>query len=249
MKIGPILAYGLQRFFLPQECVLCGAVVCNPDFSPLCPDCLSGLERLKESLCTVCGIPLPGNILASQALCSGCRKNPPPFFSARAYGPYRGNLRRVLRQFKFHNCQRLAVPLSGLLTSCLADADWDLDPGWIIPVPLHWMRRRSRGFDQTRLLARSLARRLRLPLFRGLRRSRQTLPQSGLSARRRRQNLRNAFSLKNGDLLADADVLLVDDVMTTGSTVREISTLLKAQSSVGRIGILTIARVPGVRFL
>lgn len=233
-----------QALFFPQGCVICHEWVLNADFSPLCRSCFSSFERLDPRVCYCCGIPIPGNVLDDVGSCSQCRLDPPPFDFARAYGPYEGRLRRTIRKFKFEGFQRLAYPLGELLETCYRQTNANFTFDCILPVPLHRRRKRERGFDQTLLLSRALARRLGVPVFRGLRRVKYTIPQFGLEIQERRRNIRGAFALKSRDLPAGRNVLVVDDVMTTGTTVGEICTLLRSESNVKTIGVFAVARAP-----
>ncbi len=175
---------------------------------------------------------------------SSCRFQPPPFDFARAHGPYQGSLRTLIRSFKFDGFRRLVSPLAQLLEKCYLGSGLNLQPGWIVPVPLHRKRKLERGFDQTLLLSRALGHRIGIRVFKGLRRLRHTAPQLGLDIRSRKSNLRGAFGLKRAEHLAGQDVLLIDDVFTTGTTVGEIGALLKSESRVRRVLVLTLARVP-----
>jgi ComF family protein len=228
-------------FFCPQACVVCDGWVANPDLSPLCASCHGELEAMQQPFCHVCGIPLPGNLLESAALCSYCREGIHGFNHARAWGPYAGNLRRVIQAFKYDGCRRLAAPLGTLLLQCYQTHFSRID--WIIPVPSHPKRRAQRGYDQTLILGKSLAKDTGVLLFRHLSRKRNTAPQYGLDLDQRRRNVRGAFALRQAARLAGKKVLVVDDVMTTGATVQEICSLLQGNSKVKSIDVLTIARV------
>ncbi len=233
-----------QALFFPQACVLCQKWVLNSDWSPLCQGCFLRLEPLGRRICYSCGIPLPGDVLGIHGTCSQCRSQGNPFDFARAYGNYRGELRSLIIQFKFGHHQRLTHPLAALLQTCYERSGLDLQPNWIVPVPLHIRRRRERGFDQTLTLSRVLSQKLNIPIFPGLSRIKPTAPQSGLDLQERRKNLRNAFKLSQNYRLSDQSIVLVDDVMTTGTTISEICRLLRMETSIHTILALTIARVP-----
>ena len=111
-------------------------------------------------------------------------------------------------------------------------------------MPLHPRRVAERGFHPTLALARVLAAELRIPVFRGLKRVRHTPPQFGLGCEDRSRNVAGAFILENVEDLAERHLLLVDDVLTTGSTVNEVCRLLRRKSEVGQIMVLTVARAP-----
>ena len=264
MRSGRILLRVFQALVFPQSCVLCEKWVLNDDASPLCVDCLAAVPRFSVGRptdlwgsaptraegfelgppCHYCGIPLPGSLIRESNVCSSCRSQPPPFDFARAHGPYQGSLRTLIRRFKFDGLRRLASPLASLLEECYRESRLCLEPGWIVPVPLHRKRKFERGFDQTLLLCRALGRRLGIRIFKGLRRLKDTAPQFGLDIRSRKRNLRGAFGLKGAQHLAGQDVLLVDDIFTTGTTIRAICTLLRSEARVRRILVLTLARVP-----
>lgn len=243
---------GLQVLFFPQSCVLCGRWVANPDASPLCAECFLQLPRFRNPLCPVCGVPAPAGELpfpnpetdpGTLEPCASCRGQRTFHHSTRAWGPYAGTLRKLIHRFKFSGHRRLAHPLACLLEEAYRQRPNPFSPSCLLPVPSHPRRRRKRGFDQTLLLTRTLARKLDLPVFPGLCRSRPTLPQFGLDLKARRKNVRNAFRLRQARRLSGADLVLVDDILTTGSTVREISKVLKRDGRAGRILVLTVARV------
>lgn len=242
----------LQVLFFPQSCVLCGRWVANPDASPLCAECFLRLPRFRSSLCPICGVPAPAGDLpfpnreadpGAPEPCPSCRGQRTFHHSTRAWGPYAGTLRELIHRFKFSGHRRLAHPLASLLERAYDARPDPFSPSCLVPVPSHPRRRRKRGFDQTLFLTRTLGRRLDLPVFPGLRRSRPTLPQFGLDSKARRRNVRNAFRLRQARRLKGQDLVLVDDILTTGATSREICKVLKRDGQAGRILILTVARV------
>ena len=231
----------LQHLLVPQHCVICGEPAINRDFSQVCRPCLEELRALPEPVCTVCGKPLPGGRYSPADTCAECRSDPPPFDMARAWGSYQGNLRSLLREFKYRGWKPLAGPLGGLLEDVLKR---DFPPGfdWIVPVPLHRKRLRGRGYDQALLLARALASRTGIPILLAADRVKDTLPQYGLSASARKENLAGAFALKKDLRVEEASVLVVDDVFTTGSTVSSLCGCLRKNRGISFIGALTVAR-------
>lgn len=137
---------------------------------------------------------------------------------------------------KYAGMQPIADALGGRLSSALpAGETFDA----VIPVPLHWRRQWSRGFNQSELLARQVARRRGIPVLRALRRARATQSQTGLSNTRRRKNVTGAFRVRGS--FNGARVLLVDDVMTTGATGSACAAALKAAGA-GSVTLLTLAR-------
>ncbi len=145
----------------------------------------------------------------------------------------------MIHLFKYTGVRPLAKPLSGFLADALPrDQRFDA----IVPVPLHWRRRWQRGFNQSELLARALARRTGVPVLPALWRTRATPAQAGLSNTRRRQNMAAAFDCRRPERVQGKRLLLIDDVMTTGSTATACAGALKRAGAAG-VSLLTLARV------
>jgi ComF family protein len=162
---------------------------------------------------------------------------------ARAVGQYRGMLRDALHLFKYRLQRRLANTLGVIMTERLPAlaAAWQYD--FIMPVPLHPRRLRSRGFNQALCLAAALAGEVRVPLDRfNLRRVRWTASQVGLTVRERAANVRDAFAVSRPEALRGKCVLLIDDIYTSGSTVNECSRVLIGAGAEA-VDVLTLARV------
>ncbi|HTX38186.1 MAG TPA: ComF family protein [Bryobacteraceae bacterium] len=181
--------------------------------------------------------------LDAEGRCALCRSGLRGFDAAYAYGSYEGVLRELIHIYKYGKVRTLARPLGDLLWTALArDEAWDM----IAAVPLHWRRRWQRGFNQSELLARDLARRCGVPFVSLLKRVQPTTAQAGLSNQKRRRNVASAFACRRmvlrRDRLAGKRVLLIDDVLTTGSTAAACAAALK-KAGAGRVGILTLARV------
>jgi ComF family protein len=162
-------------------------------------------------------------------------KRPPLFSKASSFGIYEGILAEAINRFKFQGIKRLAGPLGALLP--------DLDASGIdavVPVPLSVTGLRNRGFNQSLLLAKAFSDRKKIPLVMdGLLKCRETGPQIGLSAKERAKNLRGAFS--SPGRFDGMRVLLVDDVMTTGSTANECAKQL-LNAGADDVSVLTLAR-------
>jgi ComF family protein len=167
---------------------------------------------------------------------------PPPFAAARAAFLYRATVRELVHHFKYGGKVQLRRPLGLLTARELAPFASFFAPQLLLPVPLHVRRLRQRGFNQAVLLGEVLARQWGVPLDRyQLLRTRWTEPQVNLSAAERVANVRGAFAVAAKHGLAGKRVLLVDDVYTTGSTVRECARLL-AQAGAAAVGVVTVAR-------
>jgi ComF family protein len=180
--------------------------------------------------------------LDEEGRCALCRFSLRGFDVAYCFGAYEGVLRQLIHIYKYGKVRTLAHPLADLLMRALArDERFDL----VTAVPLHWRRRWQRGFNQAELLAREIARRSGIPFGRTLRRLRATAAQAGLSNTARRRNVAAAFActrIPRAVALEGRRVLLVDDVMTTGSTAAACARALKSAGA-ARVSLLTVARV------
>jgi ComF family protein len=184
-------------------------------------------------------------------LCGACRASDPSFDLARAFGIYRGTLRLLILQLKFQRRERLGRRLGALLTHAWSKLGGlvDGEPLHIVPVPLFRLRERERGYNQARLLAEGLKHSLdRTPAGRKMKidagllvRNRATLPQAGLKLHARKENVRNAFEVVKPGLAAGRQVILVDDVMTTGATLSACAAALRKQGA-AKVYALAMAR-------
>ena len=204
---------------LPPACLLCGqSLPIDHSKQSFCRDCLTSLTTLSPAHCPCCAQPFPDS--TSIHLCGNCLKRPPAFSIVHAAGLYQDGIKDAVHRLKYRNQVNLARPLGQLLGKVVEAAAGDFVPDSIVPVPLHPDRLRQRGYNQALEVARPIAQQLNVSIDTGLlQRVRRTPPQQGLSAIERRSNLRNAFDLTTAPSVKR--ILLVDDVMTTGETVRE----------------------------
>jgi len=210
---------------------------------PVCPECLRSPKPIEaEFFCSSCRTPFQNGFpLDSEGRCGLCRSGLRAFDAAYCFGSYEGVLRELIHIFKYGRVRTMAAPLTDLLMTAFP-RDERLDA--IVPVPLHWRRRWQRGFNQSEVIARAVARRTGLPLLDGLSRVRATTTQAGLSHSRRRRNVASAFRARRmaGGGLKGRRILLIDDVMTTGSTAAACASALK-RAGAARVVLLTVARV------
>ncbi len=179
-------------------------------------------------------------------LCGDCLKGLNHFDGARANGLYRGLLREVIHRFKYQGQTFLARPLAQMLTAPGKELVSFHKTEVIIPVPLHHLRLRHRGFNQAALLANRLGSNLRISVdYSSLTRSRWTEPQAGLSRKQRAANVKGAFNVKGSEKVRGINVLLIDDVLTTGETVNQCVLVLK-NAGASQVAVLTVARTVGV---
>jgi ComF family protein len=232
------------NLLFPETCFLCSAPIAKRKDRGVCPGCLDKARALKmrHPFCPSCGLPMHNFDPGSGFLCVDCILNPPPYSGARAFGFYSGELAALIRGLKFLKRRNLTAILAPLLVEAFHE-NWTEDAfDLVVPIPLHPKRRRARGYNQSELLARWLARETGIPFDgRILIRHRPTVAQVGLSDSRRRDNVRKAFRCTDPGNAAGCRILLIDDVMTTGATAVSASEALVKSGAV-RVSVLALAR-------
>lgn len=239
MFFKPFLHAALN-FIFPPLCHVCRSFI--PDAGPLhiCVACRERMSPVVSPLCVICGVPFIG--IGEDHTCGDCLTSRHHFDAARAALVYEGASRDLIHAFKYRNKTHLRRPLALLAIEYLSEFVQLRSADVIIPVPLHRKRLQSRGFNQAVLLGEIFSAHWKIPLDRhNLRRTRWTEPQVNLSADDRRVNVKDAFSLRNPDQIRGRRVLLVDDVLTTGSTVEECARMLKSVGAV-EVAVVTVAR-------
>jgi ComF family protein len=224
----------------PRSCVFCDSARVDPK-SFLCQECLESIRVISHPFCSQCGLPIPGLALQSDGLCGRCLSSPPPYSRARYGVYYEGRLRDALIRFKYYAALAVGKSLSDVLIAAFR-RHYDRDEfDMIIPMPVHRKRLFQRGFNQAVILAVNLASKVTLPVDRrSLIKVKDTPPQAQLPRAQRVSNLRNSFSIHDPVNVLKKNVLLIDDVATTGSTIAEATkTLLKAGAS--RVDALVLA--------
>lgn len=246
----------LVTTFFPADCRVCGGPLPGAGLSPLCKVCLDALREQGSELCARCGeaLDLDGVRFRQQvggegAFCSLCRMTPPEFERAAAWGVYTDGMRDSIRLLKYERAEAVARPLGVLLARVMtkmAEQGMSRDVT-VIAIPLHPRKQRQRGYNQSVLLADEAVRSLRgegWPLktqHAAMVRMRQTESQFGLSSRERRRNLRGAFVVRDPQAVRGCEVLLVDDIYTTGATARECARVLR-QAGATKVWVATVAR-------
>jgi len=226
----------LQHLLLPPTCLLCGAV--GTMGRDLCAGCMATLPR-NILACPGCAIPVAAG---HAGCCRQCQNQPRSFDHAFAPFRYQPPVDFLICGLKFAGRLSYARLLGERFAAALAERAAPL-PDCIIPVPLHPLRLRERGFNQALELARSAAYRWKIPLLaNGLQRLRHTVRQTELNAHRRQENPRGAFAI--GAMRPGSRVALIDDVMTTGSTVAECARILR-DSGAASVEVWAVARAGG----
>lgn len=228
------LKFNLSGLF-SKHCVLCLSPT-NKEYL-LCDHCEADLPT-NASPCLLCATPLP-KTTSLALICGKCQKTPPHYTSSFVPKLYASPIKDLISQLKFHGYLSYTPLLAQIFTNAIQHRKDNL-PECIIPVPLHKQRLQQRGFNQALELARIVSKQLKIPLNYTLcQRNKATPFQSGLSAKQRKQNLKNAFSISNAH--SYKHVAIFDDVVTTGTTANELAKQLK-QSGVEIVEVWAIAR-------
>lgn len=226
------LINSIAGILFPSECPCCRARTDNLRYAPFCTKCWSAIGKYSGPACSICSAPFSSS---HGGICSDCMRRRPSFSRAMSYGLYKDELASAIHFYKFHGIRRLHRPLGRFLL------DFDLEGvDAVVPVPLSIRGLRERGFNQSLLLAKIVSDRSGIPLIiDGLLKISDTPPQIGLSARKRRTNLKGVFETVRD--FPGMRLLLVDDVMTTGATANECSLRLR-KAGAEDVTVLTLAR-------
>jgi len=235
--LAPIL-----NLLFPPQCLICnGSVAAN---GTLCLPCWQQVRFITDPMCACCGAPFD-YALGPEAICGECMREHPVYARGRAVFRYDEHSRALVTKLKYADQAQLAAIYGKWLANfgkTLATAS-DV----IVPVPLHYWRFLGRRYNQSALLAYAMAKQCGLPVLPdGLKRTRKTLPQPGLTRKQRQDNVRGAFAVSQKHIakIKGKSVLLIDDVMTTSATIDQCSkVLLKAGAA--QVYVLTLARKAG----
>ena len=227
-RVNPLS--GLASLFYPALCAICSEPI--PRSAYLCANCQEKAPRIKPPFCSTCSEPFDGHITEVFS-CANCGQRRLYFEAAVASYRSRGVVRIIMHQFKYGQQIHLRHPIADWLSETLHDPRLDgrrFD--LLVPVPLHPARKRERGFNQAELLGELLSRRSKLRMLQPLERIRYTTTQTAYDRAERMENLRDAFRLRKKADVRGLRVLLIDDVLTTGSTLSECARVLKGAGAI-----------------
>jgi ComF family protein len=245
-------AESLFSVLFPSDCRICGEPLLNISRLPVCPGCLNEMQPVRGKVCSICGERVLSAYAERDAdglrRCPICRRIDRPFTRATAYGSYEGGLRELVHLLKYNAVR----PAANVLGRMLAEAVAAIEPSFeqsrvlMIPVPLYQGKRHQRGFNQAELIARAAVRchptRERFEVAPDiLKRTRDTRSQIGMTSHQRRENMRGAFAVPCAADVTGREVLLVDDVYTTGATASECARVLR-KAGAAPIWVATVAR-------
>ena len=264
LRSPAILLHDLVTTLFPADCRCCEGPLLQASLVPVCQACMNRAAASAPLACWQCGEAIEHSLdledlrfaaqMAASLRCRECRMAEPAFDRAVSCGTYADELRTLIGLMKFDGISRLAKPLGDRLAEAILQLQEIAGPDLlVVAVPLSPGRRRHRGFNQSVLLAdRALAqlRRTRpswklTPAHSTLKRVRQTEAQFELTARQRRRNLKGAFAVLEN--VSGREVLVIDDIMTTGATARECARVLKAAGA-AKVWVATLARAQKAEF-
>ena len=229
----------LVELFYPSNCVGCGHPQNFGTF--LCDDCKGTSPRIQAPFCRCCSRPFDG-LIAGEFSCPNCEDRKPAFDCVVSNYQAKGVLRDLIHRFKYGRQYHLRRVLVEYLVEATQDARIQAGPfHYLVPVPLHPTRLRERGFNQADALAETLSKRTRLSILRCIERPRYTSTQTRFDRVERMQNLREALALRKNSNVRGTNLVLLDDVLTTGSTLHECALVLRAAGAES-VRAITVAR-------
>ena len=229
----------ISDYFFPPQCPYCDKIISADQF--LCDECYHKITFIYEPKCYRCSIPLPvGAEPGEKILCPECLQKRPAYDLARSVFVYNHFSRNIILKFKYHD----RTDLRHILVHYLLQAGSDLfeKTDIVIPVPMFWMRRLKRQYNQAALLAELIAQKIHKEYSNSvLYRLHHTETQTQKTAKERHKNMKDAFEVKNADRIQNKHILLIDDVLTTGATAESCAAILK-KNGAKAVYVLTIAR-------
>jgi ComF family protein len=241
---------GVFAVLFPSDCRICGDPLTRVSRLPVCHACLESIAPVRGGLCVICGERVisagMANAGADQIRCGLCQRVDQPFERAVAYGSYEGALRELIHLLKYSAVR----PAAGVLGRMLADSIGSLESEFagkeiaVIPVPLFRKKQRRREFNHAQLIGQAAVKISRGHLLLRpelLERKRETVSQTGLTRHQRRENVRGAFVVTQPDAVKGQEVLVVDDVFTTGATASECARILR-RAGASKVWVATVAR-------
>ncbi|MBO7555938.1 MAG: ComF family protein [Alphaproteobacteria bacterium] len=230
----------LLNFLFPYQCLRCGKILNKAGY--LCDECVDEINFITAPYCHKCGHPLQEENVQDELLCGGCSKKKHSFYRfARSAVVYDNSSKNLILAFKFFDQTENSALLAAMLKIAGKDI-FEAGADLLVPVPLHYTRLIKRRYNQSALLVQKLSKMTDIPYDNfSLIRKRRTKPQVEVSGKERATNVKNAFEVKYPQNVKGRRIILVDDIMTTGSTVKESALALK-RAGAKSVDILTIAR-------
>ncbi|MGV8056474.1 MAG: ComF family protein [Smithellaceae bacterium] len=232
----------VSDIIFPPQCLACTDIINTPGKQVFCYVCQDKIRFISDSFCPICGIPFWESPAASH-ICGNCLENKPFYIKARAVAGFETVIMDAIHKFKYGR----NISTGNSLGSFMADfsfPDFDFSEySLLLPVPLHIKRLRDRGFNQSLLLAKKIGKKYKLPVnFSLLKRCKFTLTQTGLNKTEREKNIKGSFVVADKKKVHGKNIILIDDVYTTGATVNECAKIL-LKAGAQKVAVLTLSRV------
>lgn len=222
-----------------NTCFICEAYDDSIGEKYICRDCEKRIKKLISPLCSKCSKPI--DYSSSVIFCQECMDTEKYFEVSKSPYAYEGLIKRAIYSYKYYNKPYFYKLFGNLLVQYMKEINYTYFD-FIVSVPLHSSKMRTRGYNQSELIAKFISKNLSIPYVDALKRTKKTLKQSEQSKEERRKNLKDAFEIKKSPKkIIHSSVLLVDDIYTTGSTVSECSKVL-LNYGVSKVYVITIAR-------
>ncbi len=223
-------------FLYPAQCRVCESVLGLESVPYVCNSCWSKIDVIQQPWCEICGSPNSGE------LCDDCAANPPQYGKLRAIANYDNTLQTVIHLFKFEKRKTLAVSLAKLVLNHFPIDIHIAEYDYILPIPIHKKRLQERGFNQAILIANQISKEYGINVSTDtLIKQKNTSPQSSLNRQERQTNIIGAFELQQNAVVTGKRILVLDDVYTTGATVREAVKVLW-YADPAEVDVITLAR-------
>lgn len=237
--MNKILNFIISAIF-PKTCSLCGKTLPFTSEQNICEQCLQNIPKLEGLICQKCSLPL----LYGGATCPDCKSNKNIYFDVlKSPYLYSSQIKKLIKKLKYSKKIFLVKDLSQQMANFIIKENIDKNIDVVIPVPMHWFKKWKRGYNQAELLAENISKIINKPLYRNaLIRTKYTKPQFNLKKQQRQKNLKDIFVInkKYVNSLKNKNILLIDDVATTCSTVNQCSKVLK--NAKNEIVVVTLAR-------
>ncbi len=232
---------GFLDVLYPRHCFACDKSLHEEKDTYICESCMEIIEATEARRCSKCGLKSGPGITSSGNGCHECKNTNLGFEKSFFVSDNIEPVRTLIHQFKYKKHICLATPLGSLLVNLLHQKTiGEIDS--VVPVPLHWKKKRERGFNQSELMAKKISNKLYIPIStNNLFRAKSTLSQTQLSRTQRQNNVKGAFKVKNPEMFYQKNVLLVDDVLTTGMTASECAKSLK-RAGANKVLLVALAR-------
>lgn len=223
----------ILNLLFPPKCIVCGKIIEN-DKIAICDECIKKIEFNKRK-CRICGVPIDTEY--GEMICSRCRSNRRHFVRAFVPFVYKGNARKAIKRYKFNHKISYYKTFAHFIFEEIQKSGYV--PDLVTFVPIHFIKRGERGFNQSELVAKELASLLGAGFVPTLKKIKNTKPLYGMTARERENTVRNSFACKT-EITDCHKILLVDDIITTGATLTECAKMLRKVTT-AEISIAAIA--------